>query len=271
MRSVPHTWQSRKARFTRRHAEGGIGDRLISMRGSPGRKSGWWRIPGRAAPTSQACPASVDGPPPLHRFPRVSVISTRGRPVSTPPSSTARAPAYRRRHWSHGSAPALVHRPPESLPAQPPSRPVPSRGGQCDADAHFFRPRCFGDRGVHSPSAAGPVPQVGSRWSNAILIPEPIRCTRMWKSPGASHTRFGTMGAPSVASATDRADSESSRAARAAVKPGGMCWTTRTAAPRSAGRAPNTNDRARGPPVEAAIATTAFRAPNDHRCGSRSA
>jgi len=102
-------------------------------------------------------------------------------------------------------------------------------------------------------SAAGRTP-----WSAGASL----RCARWsgptvrWNPPGAMSTRPTATASPSCASLTASGEIESRRRASADVKPGGMCCTTTTAAPRFAGNRGTTWLNAGGPPVEEQMTIT---------------
>src|SRR5207245_1458842 len=111
---------------------------------------------------------------------------------------------------------------------------------------------------------AGRTPHTGSFWSRAMIGPSGAGTTRICYSPGATYAVSTTSGAPSSASTTRSALIESSRSARLRVNLAGMCCTTSTAAPHPGESRGTTSASARGPPADAASATT-------HRARARTA
>ena len=105
---------------------------------------------------------------------------------------------------------------------------------------------------ANSSVADGRCPPTGGPADSSTRAPATRRCV----PAGATSTSPGARGCPSTASRTGSGVVSSSQAARAASKPGPMCWTTTIGTGTPAGRARRMVARAAGPPVDAPTATS---------------
>src|SRR5690606_31283023 len=156
-----------------------------------------------------------------------SSVTTRGIPYTTLLASS----------WASTLPPARLRlRAPRA-----PSMPIPVRMTATASPPHTST----ADSNVRS--TAGLTPRCGAAELSTI---RPSGSNTRCRPPRATHASPGLGTCPGSASATLRGDSPSSRRAKEAVNPSGMCCTTMTGRGKSAGKPPSKVLRALGPPVE---------------------